>query len=89
MKWSENMYIYEVTNYYYDENTLDNIYGFSYVVHKDKFTAKEFRYLCENALSELGRKDAYGDKVVKYLIDNYGFENMPIETRYEYDVDEE
>lgn len=83
------MYIYEIINYFYDEKESDNVYGYSYVIHKEKYSNKEFRYLCEEAKKQLGEKGIYGNDISEYLIKNYGFENMPIESSFEYDIDEE
>jgi hypothetical protein len=82
------MYIYEITNYYYDEEEKDNVYGFAYVIHEKEFTSNEFVTMCEKAREKLVG-GVYGDDICKYLIENYGFNNMPIKACYEYDIDEE
>lgn len=80
------MYIYEIAHYWYNEKEQIDVYGFSHVIHKEKYSNKEFSIMCEKARVELG-KDTYD--IGDYLISHFGFENMPVEARFEYDIDEE
>lgn len=73
-------YTYEVKNCWYDKD--DYVYGFTYVVSTKKYTYAEFESMCEKAREVLG-KDTYD--IGDYLIKNYGFKKMPIETSFEYE----
>jgi ABC-type glycerol-3-phosphate transport system substrate-binding protein len=83
------MYIYQIINYYYNEEMKDNIYGFAYVVHDEKYSYEEFSEMCKEAKEKLGNKDIFSNDIGEYLIKNYGFKDIPIENNFEYDVDEE
>lgn len=80
------MYIYKITTAWYNDETMDYIYGFSHVISDKKYTYKEFENLCEEARIVLGKNTWDIDK---YLIENHNFKPMPIETRFEYDPYEE
>lgn len=74
-------YTYEIKNCWYNKDESDYIYGFSYVVSDKKYTYEEFESMCEKAREVLG-KDTYDIK--EYLINSYGFKEMPIESSFEY-----
>lgn len=75
-----NKYIYEISNYWYDEEAMDNHYGFLYVQSNKEYSKEEFWNLCENIGADHGN-----DNVYNILISQYDFERMDITARYEYE----
>lgn len=75
-----NKYIYEISNYWYDEEIMDNHYGFLHLQSNKEYDQKEFWNLCEKIGNEHGN-----DNVYDILISHYGFERMYVTAKYEYE----
>lgn len=75
-----NKHIYEISNYWYDEEIMDNHYGFLYLQSDREYSQDEFWRLCE----EIGKEHG-NDNVYDILISKYRFERMEITSKYEYE----
>jgi hypothetical protein len=80
------MFIYNVSGYFFDSKSDEPNYIVEYITHKKQYTNIELNDICTKALLDCKFKNSFDLKL--RLIKQYGFEDLKIESQFEFEEGE-